>query len=344
MLHHYRAEANTDGITIETYLLKVAGLSPRTALKKAFTTRQIRINGRVVDRQQIVHTGDTIEIDAKATGLHARSEATITANPELPLIVLLETPSWIAIAKPAGQNAHPLHPEESQTSLNGLVARYPETAISCRPDKPLEGQLVHRLDRGTSGILLCARNQATFDLCRKQWGSPAMEKIYLAWVTGYLTEGRRLDLRLDHDPKSNRRMIAVDNPEKGRHAVTSFIPIKTVTLANHEPVTLVLIRLHTGVMHQIRASFKAIGHPVLCDPIYLQKTAVPSPERFKPQPLDRDTYHLLEELRLRVVTLAEPDPESVPEQGFFLHALWLRVPGIPLLEGGILAPVPKYFG
>ncbi len=340
MLHQYRAGLNDEGITIETFLLKIIGLKPRAALKRAFTARFIKLNGRVTDRHAILHAEDTIEISPGA-GLHRGVEERLTPNPALTLEILVSKPDWIAVAKPAGLNTHPHQPDELQTALNALIAVYPETAQALRPDKPLEGALVHRLDRGTSGILVAARTPSAFEQLRKQWSASAMEKVYLAWVVGYITDGGRLELWLDHDPKSSKRMVASENPDKGRRAVTSFIPLKVVTLTTHEPVTLVLIRLHTGVMHQIRATFKAIGHPVLGDPVYLQRTSVLAPERFKRHALDGETQRILKHVQTLITHVIEPDPEALPEQGFFLHAVWLR---LPEMADGILATVPKYFG
>ncbi|MBI3556708.1 MAG: RluA family pseudouridine synthase [Deltaproteobacteria bacterium] len=344
MAHHYRAGSDAEGVTIETFLLKIVGLKPRAALKRAFTARHIRLNGRVADRLQILHRNDTIEINDAASGLHTPAQATLLPNAQLALEILTQTQEFIACAKAAGMNTHPLRPDDHTTVLNALIARFPETARPCRLDKPLEGTLLHRLDRGTSGVLLAARDTAAFELLRQHWSSAKFEKVYLAWVNGYVTQGGRLELQLYHDPKSTKRMVAIENSSEGRRAVTSFMPIKTVTLTNHEPVTLLLIRIHTGVMHQIRATFKALGHPVLCDPIYLQKTPTAAAGKFTLHRLDRDTDALLQRLHARVAPIGEPDPEAVPEQGFFLHALWLRSPEVPGLEQGITAPIPRYFG
>lgn len=393
-----QAAASEQGCTVEEHLLKHAGLRPRSALKLAFRGGRVLVQGKPAARTRALRVGERIEVVALEQGeFFSAADAVAVPNAELDLDVALTTPELVVICKPAGQNAHPLRPTETDTALNALVARFPETAAPLRSGRPLEGGLLHRLDRGTSGLLACARTAEAWERLRGVWRwrggekNGGLEKIYLAWVTGHLSASGRFEVELGHDPRSSRRMVVVPSESRSKvqsqsavgnqysagslkgswRAITSILPVTTRLLENHEPATLVLLRLHTGVMHQIRATLAFLGHPVLGDRVYPQKrfglseatahrlSATTAPGRsdapitpsMAPAPhslareLDPPTERLLCAFQEKLdIGRDGPDPGALPENGFFLHALSLRAPSEPALASGVVAPPPAYFG
>jgi 23S rRNA pseudouridine1911/1915/1917 synthase len=186
--------------TIEDFLVKELRLGPRAALKKAFQEGRVLLNDRPVRRSAPVRAGDRVVV--LGTDVFPRG-GRAAPNPALPLEVAAVTERLVVVAKRAGVSSHPLRPTETGTVLNAIVARYPEAAEApVGSDRTLEGGLVHRLDRGTSGLLACARSLGALRELRAAWRERKIEKVYLAWLDGCLERGGRLELHLAHDPRN----------------------------------------------------------------------------------------------------------------------------------------------
>jgi 23S rRNA pseudouridine1911/1915/1917 synthase len=150
--------------------------------------------------------------------------------------------------------------------MNAVVARFPDTAAA--GDKPLEGGLVHRLDNGTSGALLIARNRATFEKLRESIRAGRIARRYEALVVGPLDQKIEIDVPIAHHAKNPRKMVAGDrdsaNPKRvGRIAMTTIDPIRRVGA-----FTLVSIVPKTGSRHQIRVHLADAGYPIVGDTLY----------------------------------------------------------------------------
>jgi 23S rRNA pseudouridine1911/1915/1917 synthase len=169
------------------------------------------------------------------------------------------------VDKPAGVATHPLLAGEGGTLANAVVARFPECA-EASPD-PREGGAVQRLDVETSGCVAFARDPEAWEALREQFAQRAVEKVYLALVLGRLTAGGTCSLPL---AQRGGRTLVVTDPERAprgagrpREALTHYEVARA--LPRH---TLVEVRIVTGVMHQIRAHFAALDHPVVGDVLY----------------------------------------------------------------------------
>lgn len=338
-LRHFTIEPEHAGLSAEDYLAQIAQLKPRSALKRAFQNKSIFVGSRPVKRHDLLKAGDLLRIEAD--DVFTADELEVAAS-DLPLEVIIESSELVVINKPSGQNAHPLKPTERDTALNALTSRYADCAQPFAPERPLEGGLVHRIDRGTSGLLVCARTEEAWRELRKAWNTRAVIKVYLAWLTGELTAAGAYNCFLSHDPKAKKRMIVrEDEPgsEKSWQARTSFEPLQTVT-TSAGPATLTLVRIHSGVTHQIRAVMSALGHAVIGDRVYLPKTRSRSPL----MPLDHETIAAFRTcLQKLETTLHTPRLSDVPENGFFLHALYLQSAEIDALKNGVFASPPAHF-
>lgn len=354
MTMRYHVPIDAVGMTLEHFLLRTIGIAPRAALKKAFLSHSILLNTKPARRDAIVSPGDLVEITAQT--VFERSQATVLPNASAELDLLVESPDVLVVNKPGGIAAHPLHPIDKQTVLNAVTARFPECAAPLRPERPLEGALIHRLDRGTSGALAIARNPESFARLRAAWRSRDIEKVYLAWIRGTLEcadrttrpqraqRAQRIELRLAHDPKSAKRMTAIpSSATTGWPAVTSIAPVSVISAADGTAWTLLLIRLHTGVMHQIRATLATLGSTVVGDSLYRPRAwrEADLAQYATAKPLDADTARLFETLRQRINLRGmhgAPDPAALAPGAFFLHAFWLRTSAVPALANGVLAP------
>ncbi len=174
--------------------------------------------------------------------------------------------SILAINKPGGQPCHPVELGETGTLANILVARYPEMAGI--GGDPLMPGLLHRIDAGTSGLVLCARTQDAFDFIRNQFTERTVKKVYTALVHGRILQNGGISGHLAHNSSFRGKMRGVSSAklprgERPLFAETFYKPIEL-----REGNTVLEVTIYTGVTHQIRCQLASIGHPILGDSTY----------------------------------------------------------------------------
>jgi 23S rRNA pseudouridine1911/1915/1917 synthase len=210
----------------------------RRRLGEAFEAGEIRVNGRRVKKGDRVATGDAIEI---ADGSAALADLTPVAW-NAPFEVLFVDDRLVAGNKPATWASHPLRARETGTYANALVARFPACASAGKD--PREAGLVHRLDAGTSGIIVAARSRAAWEEIRA--GFSSVTKTYLALVAGAVAGGGQIVEPIG------------DQPAATRYVVERAIGDRT----------LLRCTLSAGRMHQVRVHLAGIGHPIVGDATY----------------------------------------------------------------------------
>jgi 23S rRNA pseudouridine1911/1915/1917 synthase len=245
---------------LDHYLVRTGFAPSRRVAQELVERGLVRINGRRSKKSEIVGADDRIEVAA------TNRRAVIEPNADFTLEVLHEDAAVIVVNKPGGVPCHPIHADERDTVMNAVVARFPDVATV--GVKPLEGGLVHRLDNGTSGALLIARNRGTFDKLRDAIRAGRIARRYEALVAGSLERKTEIDTPIAHHAKNARKMIVGDlssaNPKRaGRPASTVVEPIRRVG-----DFTLLSIAPKTGSRHQIRVHLSSIGHPIVGDVLY----------------------------------------------------------------------------
>jgi 23S rRNA pseudouridine1911/1915/1917 synthase len=239
-------------VRLDHYLReRVPGLS-RRQLMSLFHAGHVRVNGRLASKGARVQSGDRIELD----GIPA--ETGPAADFDVSLRIIYEDRQLVAVDKPAGMPSHALRVGERGTVVSALLARYPELrGVGYREQ---ESGLVHRLDGDTSGVLLAARDQATFETLRAAHERDEFGKRYLALVRGQpVPQVLRGYLRAD------QRTVRVRSEP---FAEAKAVAMELLTSERYGDFALVCVRLSRAARHQVRALLAAKGHPIAGDQQY----------------------------------------------------------------------------
>jgi len=181
----------------------------------------------------------------------------------------------LVIDKPAGLVVHPINPEQDDTLVNGLIARYPE--IKKVGDDALRPGIVHRLDKDTSGLMVVAKNNSAFECLKKQFQQRKVEKKYLALVMGKVKDKKGIITKAISLSKKDHRKRSALLDDKAKKAWTEYQVLKSF-----KDYTLLEVKPKTGRTHQIRVHLASIGHPIAGDKQYKFKRQ-PWPENLNRQ-------------------------------------------------------------
>ncbi len=194
--------------------------------------------------------------------------------------IIYEDKNILVVNKPAGISVHPDNTHKTGTLIQEIFKNHPE--IKNVGEDPVRPGIVHRLDKDTSGVLIVAKNQATFEYLKNQFQNHKIKKTYLALVSGKLKnkEGT-IDLPIGRSRKSPVQRLASPKARgKLREAITEYKVLEVFVKSRaFDTYSLVEVYPKTGRTHQIRVHFKAIGHPVVCDKLYSKNSCLPSLSR-----------------------------------------------------------------
>lgn len=265
--------AALDGERLDRVIALVAGVTRREA-NAVVDDGRVRIGRRVVtNRSRKVHEGETVHVTGP---LEVPLDDRLLPDPSVEVPVVHADEAVIVVDKPAGLVVHPGAGNRESTLVHGLLARYPDLARLATGDQADRPGIVHRLDMGTSGLLMVARTDGARRDLIEQLSQRSVGREYTALVFGDIDSDRGLvDAplgRSDTDPTRIRVQAG------GREARTRYEVLDR--FADPVPTTLVRCRLETGRTHQIRVHLSSIGHPVVGDDRYGGRPANRWPELF----------------------------------------------------------------
>jgi 23S rRNA pseudouridine1911/1915/1917 synthase len=242
-----------DGHRLDLALAALIPQQSRSHLQQLIRDGRVRIGGRVVTRPSCpVRAGTAINLLLPAPA-HASP-----APQDLAVDILYQDVDVVVVNKPAGMVVHPAAGHPEGTLVNALLHHV-------RDLSGVGGQLrpgiVHRLDRGTSGLMVVAKHDRAHAELARQFHDREVDKEYVALVWGVVQAGRRIADPIGRDPASRQKMST--RARRARTAVTR------ITRAEHLPgVTLAHVAIATGRTHQIRVHLSTIGHPIVGDSVY----------------------------------------------------------------------------
>ncbi len=244
---------DSHGVRLDRFLTSVLPDFSRSQIQRLIKEGDVRVGDRDARANQPVKTGQvvTVEIPEPVNPI-PRPEA-------LPLPIIYQDSDVIVVDKPAGMVVHPAAGHASGTLVNALLHHVDDLSGIGGEKRP---GIVHRIDRGTSGLMVVAKNDAAHGELSRQFQDREVEKEYIALVWGEVMAGRRIDAPIGRDPGNRKKMSA--RARRARSAVTRIVG------AEHfgRLATLARVAIHTGRTHQIRVHLSAIGHPVVGDPLY----------------------------------------------------------------------------
>ena len=253
--------AEREGTRLDVFLAQELAL-PRRYARRLLARRGVTVDGQSARAGRLLRAGQRVGLPE----FRHPSQGPV-ADPGLDLTILAEGEGLLAVDKPAGIASHPLDCDQRGTALNAVLALRPGIA---ELGSGAERGLVHRLDVGTSGVLVFATEPRAWSAARAAFRRREVAKRYRALVHGRLSGSSEIRVRL-----ANRGPRVVVRPDEGREAISRIRALETGVRES-----LVEIVPETGIRHQIRASLSHLGHPVIGDELYGSTT-----------PLDRHLLH-----------------------------------------------------
>lgn len=250
---------------IDIFLAEHTNMS-RSQLQKHIKSGQVTIDGRTVTPHSQVHPGSVIAF--AELNLEYREAP---PNDDLLPTIIDEDDMYLIVNKPSGLIVHG-GPSIHETTLADWAVAHDAKIASVGDQPKFRPGIVHRLDRDVSGVMVIAKTQDAFMDLKRQFQAHTIKKEYLALAYGRIVAASgRINFAIARAPNKSGLMVARPQSNEGRQAETLF-EVERFVRGN----TLVKVRTLTGRGHQIRVHFKAIGHPLVGDPLYkVRKLKIP---------------------------------------------------------------------
>lgn len=243
--------ADDAGTRLDAFVSARAGVS-RAAAAKLIAAGAVSIEGALATKSLRVEEAMRVSVSIP------EHESAVPQAEEIPVRVVFEDEHLLVVSKPAGLVVHPAPGHSSGTLVNALLARAGAAPAGGDAERP---GIVHRLDAGTSGLMIVTKDEETHAALTEALAARAVTRVYLALVEGIPdTDTTTIDAPIGRSTRDRKKMAVVAG---GRPAVTE------ITVLEKLPDTaLVEARPITGRTHQIRVHLKAAGHPVVGDRVY----------------------------------------------------------------------------
>lgn len=241
------------GIRLDKYLAEALPDYTRSFIQKQIEEQGVKVNGKVMNSKYKVKQGDEVE-------LYIKDPVEVDIVPEdIPIEIVYEDQDLMVINKPQDMVVHPAPGNYTGTLVNALLFHCKEQLSGINGE--IRPGIVHRIDKDTSGLLMIAKNDKAHLGLSEMLKVHDITRRYHAIVHGTFKEDQgTVELPIGRSPQDRKKMAIIQD---GRYAKTDYKVIERFKQYTHVELTL-----YTGRTHQIRVHMKAIGHPLLGDPVY----------------------------------------------------------------------------
>ncbi|MGE5362203.1 MAG: RluA family pseudouridine synthase [Bacteroidales bacterium] len=252
-VRRFVVEADQAGQRLDLFLAALMPDQSRSSVQRLIKEGRVsRGDNRAARANMVLRAGEEITIEVPPP---------VAATPEpeaLPIPIVYEDRDIVVVDKPAGMVVHPAAGHFQGTLVNALLHHVDDLSGIGGEQRP---GIVHRLDRGTSGLLVVAKHDAAHRALVRQFQDREIEKEYVALAWGLVHAGRRIDTPIGRDPHDRKKMSS--RAPRARDAMTRVLRAQFIN-----GVSLLHLSIATGRTHQIRVHLSAIGHPVVGDQLY----------------------------------------------------------------------------
>jgi len=250
-------------IRIDTYLKKTFPHLTRQKLLQFFREKMISVGKRSARKGENISGGEVLHLPS----IFGETELTLKPNKRLKVKILYEDDEILILSKPAGLASCPHFFDEIKTVANFIIAHNP--GLKGVGEKTLEPGMLHRLDTETSGVMVVAKTDRSFQILKKQFQAHQVLKEYLALVEGSVVDSGTIKNAIGSHPKNRKKVKVYPKPPvRGtQQAVTHYHVVQ-----KSSERSLLRVIIETGVRHQVRAHLAFLGRPVVGDSLYGKRT------------------------------------------------------------------------
>jgi len=273
MQNQYLVTQNESGARLDKFIADKETTLSRSFIQKLISDGYVNVNDVITKPSYSVHSGDVVKVQI----IQPQGETAPQAE-DIPIDIVYEDDEIVVVNKPAGMVVHPATGTTSGTLVNALLSHFPSSEQDDYDDIDDESKwtdtldvssisqqrpgIVHRIDKGTSGLLVVAKTINAYYNLAEQVREHSMTRRYIAVVCGIPKQDKGTIIAPIGRSSRDRKKMAVI-PVRSRIAITHF-----KVLEKYADFSLIEVRLETGRTHQIRVHFSYIGHPVVGDPDY----------------------------------------------------------------------------
>ena len=260
---------------VDHVLVGRLGDRTRSQIQRLIKEGRAQVGAKTARASTVVRVGDVVTLEIPAP---------VPAQPraeDLHVDILYDDVDLVVVSKPAGMVVHPAAGHTDGTLVNALLHHVRDLSGVGGELRP---GIVHRLDRGTSGVMVVAKHDRAHAELARQFKEREVEKRYAVLVWGVVQAGRRIDRPVGRDPVHRKKIST--RSRRGRAALTWITRAEDL-----QGVSFLEVAIATGRTHQIRVHLSAIGHPVVGDALYGGTHRHPTPSLRAVQRLERPFLH-----------------------------------------------------